>query len=397
MNYIVFPEDLDIRRGGPSGYIANLERGITDLKNKTNIEIISSSQGLKSIDEKSNFKRFAEKFIGKSKLLTESYYLYKFLRKDRMANINEKLSSVTFESNDIIHVHSVLDYYSLSKKGILGKIVLTPHTPESIATEITNMIRLKFNSNMELNKLLGKIKKVERYAFQECEYFIFPSKEAMSIYSEFVEGFDEYINNKKVYFNLTGCNKLKSKLDKIEFRKRYNIPEKAFLISYVGRHSKIKGYDILLDVANELKRIDPNIYIVTAGSGGIRSNSENQNLIEIGWTDDPGSVINSSDLFLLPNRNTYFDLALLEVLSIGTPVLASRTGGNISVGKLTNGIRLFENGNIDEIIRIILSLKDNPELLGGMKADNIRCYNENFTITKFAERYLKILQEISSI
>ena len=50
--------------------------------------------------------------------------------------------------------------------------------------------------------------------------------------------------------------------------------------------------------------------------------------IEVGWTNDPHSLIAASDVFVLPNHETYFDLILLEVLSLGVPVVMSRTGGN---------------------------------------------------------------------
>lgn len=49
---------------------------------------------------------------------------------------------------------------------------------------------------------------------------------------------------------------------------------------------------------------------------------------EVGWTNDSQSIIAASDVFVLPNRETYFDIIMLEVLSCGKIVIASRTGGN---------------------------------------------------------------------
>ncbi|MDT3499240.1 glycosyltransferase family 4 protein, partial [Bacillus toyonensis] len=196
---------------------------------------------------------------------------------------------------------------------------------------------------------------VEEEAFRNCEYFIFPSEESMEIYSTFIKDFYDIMKDKKIYYNPTGCEKLSYKLSRDEFRDKYNIPKDAFLISYIGRHTKIKGFDILKDVAKEINKIDGNIFFVSGGTGDIKSESEN--FIEVGWTDDPGSIVNASDLFILPNKSTYFDLVLLEVLSIGTPVLASNTGGNKSVGKLTDGVRLFESGNVKDVISEILYLK----------------------------------------
>lgn len=51
-------------------------------------------------------------------------------------------------------------------------------------------------------------------------------------------------------------------------------------------------------------------------------------------------------MFILPNRETYFDLVLLEVMSLGIPVLASYTGGNKYFEKINDsGIYFFKDMN----------------------------------------------------
>ena len=50
--------------------------------------------------------------------------------------------------------------------------------------------------------------------------------------------------------------------------------------------------------------------------------------IEVGWTDEPHSLTNASDCLVVPNRQTYFDLVILEGLSLGIPIVTSMTGGN---------------------------------------------------------------------
>jgi glycosyltransferase involved in cell wall biosynthesis len=395
MNYIVFPGELDIRRGGPSGYIANLKKGLKAINEESKVKIISNENTKSNNTIKSKRNSFLKPLLGRSSIIIEKLY-ERSLIKFRDISIRDQIRRTKFESQDIIHVQSVLDYYAIKKNySITGKIMLTPHTPESIADEIVNSLRYKFaNPNLKLSNLRGKLKKIEEEVFRDCKYFIFPSKESMEIYSTFIENFYDIMKNKKIYYNPTGCEKLNYRLNRHEFREKYNIPQDAFLVSYIGRHTKIKGFDILKEVAKEINKIDKNIFFVSGGIGDIKSESEN--FIEIGWTDDPGSVVNASDLFILPNRNTYFDLVLLEVLSIGTPVLASNTGGNKSVAKLTNGVKLFESENVKELISNVLYLKNNKDICNIMRKDNFTCYKNNYTLEGFAERYIKILDDFGT-
>ncbi|MBU4642695.1 glycosyltransferase family 4 protein [Bacillus toyonensis] len=393
MNYIIFPGELDIRKGGPAGYIANLQKGLKLINEEDKVTLITKENVRSNNTIRSRRNSVLKPLLGRSNTIIEKLYIRNSI-KLRDLSIRDQINKINFEYQDITHVHSVLDYQAIQNHNITGKTILTPHTPESTSDEIVNAIRFKFdNPNLKLSNLREKLKVVEEEAFRNCEYFIFPSEESMEIYSTFIKDFYDIMKDKKIYYNPTGCEKLSYKLSRDEFRDKYNIPKDAFLISYIGRHTKIKGFDILKDVAKEINKIDSNIFFVSGGTGDIKSESEN--FIEVGWTDDPGSIVNASDLFILPNKNTYFDLVLLEVLSIGTPVLASNTGGNKSVGKLTNGVRLFESGNEKDVISEILYLKDNKDICDSMRKDNITCYKDNYTLEGFAERYIKILNDIS--
>lgn len=391
MKYIVFSGKLDIRSGGPSGYIANLCQGLHGIGEDKNVLIISEDNN--SLISKSKRKLSTlKKILGKSNFILEKFIENKTIYA-RDLSIRNKLKETEFRSEDIIHVHSIMDYYMLENYKPNSKIVLTPHTPESVADEYIELVKKEYNNpNLKLTNFKRKIKQIELEAFKKCEYVIFPSKESMEIYSTFIENFYEIIRGKKVYYNMTGSHPLNFKLNRSDFRRKYNISQDAFVISYIGRHNKIKGFDILKEVAKEIYKIDPSIIFVSGGLGTIKA--ESPNFIEIGWTNDPGSIINSSDLFILPNRNTYFDLVLLEVLSLGKPVLASKTGGNKTIGKLTSGVQLFESENISEIISQIIYYKQNKEYLLKMGKENKNSYENNFTLEKFASRYLEILNQI---
>jgi len=102
------------------------------------------------------------------------------------------------------------------------------------------------------------------------------------------------------------------------------------------------------------------------------------------------------DVFVLPNRMTYFDLVLLEVMSAGVPVIASATGGNKSVQSMTGALILYQNTAADlaEKIMEFSHLSDENRKSAGQKIQNT--YEQFYTTKIFAEKYKNLINNIYS-
>ena len=191
---------------------------------------------------------------------------------------------------------------------------------------------------------------------------------------------------------IVGC---KAKVNREDFRKKYGIPDNAFVISYAGRHNEIKGYADLKRLGEKLLA-DKNVYFLIAGKEEPMTGLKNDHWIEVGWTNDPHSLIAASDVFVLPNHETYFDLILLEVLSLGVPVVMSRTGGNKYFEQFKQtGIKFYDT--LEEAQDRILDIKKMPvDELCDAKAGIIEMFNNEFTVEKFAKNYINIISEIAA-
>ena len=123
---------------------------------------------------------------------------------------------------------------------------------------------------------------------------------------------------------------------------------------------------------------------------------KNDHWIEIGWTKDPHSLIAASDVFVLPNHETYFDLILLEVLSLGTPVVMSRTGGNKYFEQFKQpGLKFYDT--LDEAKNKILEIKEMPSSdLNDAKNKILEMFKKEFTVEQFARNYVNIISEIAT-
>ncbi|MGB8452077.1 MAG: glycosyltransferase family 4 protein [Anaerocolumna sp.] len=376
--------------GGPKGYIFNLKQQLDTMEAAKNINYLCS---FKSVTTQVNKKIERIKNIKIQKLLIIIKSIYK---KERLLHGHKHRAAINLNDYDLIHFHSTMDMYSIRDdlEDYKGIVALTSHSPTILSKEVFDRV-----TNFEkkfLKKSYKNLINMDIYAFNRADYLFFPCQEAEEPYYHswpYYKTFKKKNLNKYRYL-LTGINQCTYKLNRAQICNKYNIPETAFIISYAGRHNEIKGYDVLKEIAVMLFGKYDNVYFLIAGKEGPLTRLEHKNWIEIGWTADPHSIISASDLFILPNKETYFDLILLEILSLGKIIVASKTGGNKYFEKFNNcGIFLYKN--IEESIRQIEDImkmdKDSKNMI---EASNSAIYKNYFTSEVFARNYISLIQSI---
>lgn len=386
---LIYFNESDLKPvGGPAGYLYNLKQELEKFNN-INIEFIKD----KPTKQYKNIKKLP-KFI---------LNIGRFIRHQKERNYllgnSPKESKVNLNKYDIVHFHSTFSMYRCkdSLKNYKGKVLLTTHSPQPMFLEkYTDGGLLNIEKKLFKKVYLEDFMKIDEYAFNRADYIIFPCKEAEEPY---YNTWDKYktIKEKNAYkykYLPTGILELFSKEEPLKYRKKLNIDSNEFVISYVGRHNITKGYNVLKNVGKALLNED-NITFLIGGKEEPLKGLKNKKWIEVGWTNDPLSLINSSDIFILPNKNTYFDLVMLEVLSLGKVVVASNTGGNKYIKNLDNSDGVFLYNNIEELKNIIKQLKQlSKEELKKLEIKNKLLFKQNFTVEKFYNNYINILENI---
>lgn len=365
--------------GGPVGYVYELYKADNLNGNKLSYLDIPTNNGVL----KNNTAGFIKDIIRKI------WYL-------KIILIGRRCDVIESNEYDIIHFHTTLDLYNnrRSVQRFNGKTVLTSHSPTLASKEI-------YQSWNRLGRILFKplsilMRKMDYGAFQLADYIVFPCPEAEEPYSHAWKGFEQFKKKNKTKFKylLTGTSKRKVQKDRNEIRKELCIPENAFVISYVGRHNEIKGYDALKKIGEIILDKHPNIYFLIAGKEEPLKGLDNKRWIEIGWTDDPHSYICAADIFVLPNKETFFDLVLIEVLSLGKIVLLSKNGGNRFFDSPEYpGIFLYTDIS-DAIKRIESIMKLSEAEFEILQEKNILAYDNKFNDIIFYNNYLKLMNEI---
>lgn len=416
LEHIIYYEwYLDIRAGGPTGYLANLLDGINRTEDNKNPLILFDTMEKTNNNPEENSKKIYKiihKIFYSNSLLKKIYinYISRFQKRNHANYINflkdtsnmicdrDLFNRIDLEETKTIHVHTVGDAVkvrnSLNKARIKDiKLMLTCHTPEAPSDEYYKDYLERGFDKKHAKEVRDGWRKLEKRAFLGADILVFPSREAMEPLEATIEGFSEIAAQKDIRFLASGAKRLKSKLTREEAKKKYGV-EGKFVVGYVGRHNEIKGYDLLEKAAESVLNKNDHVCFLIGGKQGDKFKALNhKRWIEAGWVN-PADLFMALDVFVLPNRMTYFDLVLLEAMSMGIPVIASNTGGNKSVDSTTGVLKLYDN-SIDDLEKAILECsKKSKEEMEQWRKKVEKAYNENYTTSIFAENYIKMIDEI---
>lgn len=342
---IFAPYHYNINGGGPSGFIAhNLLDKPRDLFSLP-IDIVKEDR----------FRVALNKII----------YKVRFHSYDDVNFLFRECGASNFK---YIYFHDCMSLYSCSHLIKSNQIViLQSHCPELPSEEMKAI----YNDATITEKFV----KAERYGFNRADLLVFPNEQTVGIYSDLIK------DSTKIRYILSGAK------DIVDPR-LYPLDQSKINILFIGRRNKIKGFDYLIDTFKnvQLKRDDINLILV--GSGELYSG---QNIFDVGQSNIPQNWFNSVDYVVNTNRQSYFDLSVIEALATGVSLILSNNYGhyyyegkskNISTFDVLNpnGLELILSGNLKK--------RDYNDTL------NRDFYLDNLTDVAYFERFEQFCKSI---
>ena len=190
--------------------------------------------------------------------------------------------------------------------------------------------------------------------------------------------------------------------DKMDF----TLPSNAIVLMYFARMIKLMGAGLLLDVIEDLLKIDKNVHIVLAGAEGdysekFKTLSKNNSRI-IYKPNVPFEqklyYFKKMDILLAPTLEfqACMGVSIKEAMACGKPIIASNSGGIPEAIK--DGIHGFiipiENGEINKLLMInkIRELIQNSSLRSEMGKNGRNRALKLFTIASTVEKYIQIIE-----
>jgi glycosyltransferase involved in cell wall biosynthesis len=162
----------------------------------------------------------------------------------------------------------------------------------------------------------------------------------------------------KVYLVNNAIDLSKFRYDKKvreDIRRKFNISNNTLVIGHIGRFVETKNHDGLIDIFNEVNKIEKDSILVLAGQGPLMDNIRrkvkylklDKNIIFLGQVNNVNELYQAFDVFLLPSLSEGLPVVGVEAQSSGLLCIFSND--------MTKETKILES-------TIFMSLKTSPKI-----------------------------------
>jgi glycosyltransferase involved in cell wall biosynthesis len=306
--------------------------------------------------------------------------------------VNPLVNIVPFLKNnykkyDLIHTHSYI-FFTSFQVALLRKLRKFPfilhlhggiETPSSLAYNRQERLQLIFK-NLIFDKTIG------RFTVKNADAIISVSQHDLKLIKEMYNVPDE-----KCYYIPNGVN--------IEDFQRRNHSVRQY-ITFIGRLTYIKGFDIFLDLIRKIHKIDDEIKFLVIGDGPlVKELLEVKKKIPITYYPnypyaEMERVYNMSKVLMITSRFEGLPTTILESLACETPVITSNVGG-VSELIESNNNGFFVNFNrFDNSVEKILDIVNDSNKLKKMGEKGREIIKNNYSWDIITDKIIKIYKKI---
>lgn len=195
-------------------------------------------------------------------------------------------------------------------------------------------------------------------------------------------------------------------------RMQLGLPEKCFVVTFVGIIARRKGVHTLARAWPNIKRACPDARLLLIGPcskdehwgvderyvaelGEILVQSGVAESVRFaGKVTDPKPYLQASDLFIFPSRSEGMPNALLEAMACGLPFVATRLGCIEEMAPKEQLPYLVPVDDADALAEAIISLASNAKLRRELGLAVRRTVEERFSLDAVADQYLKLYLQL---
>ena len=206
----------------------------------------------------------------------------------------------------------------------------------------------------------------------------------------------------KKTFKVNGIGIDTSKFTKIDncryLQSELNLKFDDFLLVSVGELIKRKNHSVIIDA---IKQIDnTHIHLAIAGDGELKKELERKidklglkNQVHLlGYRTDINKLCNSADVFIMPSLQEGLSVAIMEAMSCGKPIIASKIRGNVDLIDDKKGGILVNPKDVLGFIKAITyfyEMRANLKKYGLYNIDKV----QEFDIGKVKQQFFTIYEE----
>lgn len=345
----------NINDGGPSGFVAHNLKGFSS----------------------SFYNLLSDLNISGTKLSwANRFYLYKaFLQYEGLPLISHvKHAAISYIQSNSREYEFVFFHSSLELFGCLPfipktqKIILQSHSPELPSEEFSK-------HSFASAKTVKMMQDIEKKAFERANIVVFPNEGCVPLYEEVL------ISNNKIEYILSGAKTAKT-------FKYYPLDQTSINLLYIGRRNEIKGFDIVIEGFKKAYENRRDIRLFILGKG---AEIDHEAIHDVGFTTKIEEWCNSVDFVINANRQSYFDLSMIEILATGTPILFTNNFGHKFYEQNNYGMLPY-NANSNSLASKLSTIK--RYVSTDVREHNRKFYTDNLTDVLYRQRLNDFIRDL---
>lgn len=188
-------------------------------------------------------------------------------------------------------------------------------------------------------------------------------------------------------------------LDRGEARAQIGVPGGTFHIGWVGRVSREKGPDVLVDAVSHLTDLPCKVSIL--GDGQERTRLEmtaaerglSDRIVWHGIVPDAGRYFPAFDVFVLSSRTEGTPIVLFEAMAAGVPIVATRVGGVPDVVSPAEAL-LVEPEDPAALAVAVRAIHDDPDAAAKRASAARERLSREFGYEPWLDRYSELYRRI---
>lgn len=330
-----------IVKGGQESFILNMYSNMD--KDKIQIDVYTPF-----FCENNDFKNGIEKnggkvYIGNSKFDKNKKTVFKNSVKEFLKN--NKYDTVHIQSGSI---YSLMIGAKIAKKLGVKNVIVHSHCGGFVNFKYKI---IKFLSAYNLNKYPTEFWACSNLAAE----WKFPKK---IIKQKKYKIINNAIDTSKIYYSEEIRNKTRESLNL----------ENKLVVGHIGRFAKQKNHSFLIDIFNEIHKINDQSILLLIGTGELQDEIKKKvcefkledNVKFMGIRTDICECLNAMDVFVLPSYFEGLPVVGVEAQATGLPIVTSTDVTNeLPIKNLVFQYSLQENAEIwaKEILKIVKSIK----------------------------------------
>lgn len=182
-----------------------------------------------------------------------------------------------------------------------------------------------------------------------------------------------------------------------QFNKFYQL-ENRFVIGHVGRLAEVKNHRFLIDLIDQIRKVNDKALLLLIGDGLLRSELElivqekqlQQHVIFAGLQNDVSSALYNMDVFVFPSLFEGLGIVLLEAQLCGLPCFVSEAiqpEADLGMGlmmklQLSEGVEAWSNKILSKELKKEISLVEKQNALSNKGYITDQIINSLMTIYK---------------